>query len=112
MTNVEYVNLHWIDWVDDARDILAAYLAEDQSHYYRLPEMEHEAEEYECAMLALDTMKVPRDVDGQTLSIVERIKSLATIVSAPVLQEPLGNDFSKILHDNLWDLYEDGDENV
>jgi hypothetical protein len=39
---------------------------------------------------------------------VEKISNFYAELSAN--QEPLGNDFAKVLKDNLWDLYEGRDK--
>jgi hypothetical protein len=42
---------------------------------YLSPDLEHHAEEYECAMMVLDDMNIPReDKGGNTYSLVGRIK--------------------------------------
>ncbi len=43
--------------------------------------VEFAAEEYECAMMKLDTLQVPKELHGRTLSIVGRISYLAGEIS-------------------------------
>lgn len=45
-------------------------------------DMEHWAEEYECAMMRLDCLLIPRlDFDGKELSLVGRIDKALSLVS-------------------------------
>ncbi len=49
-----------------------------------LGEMEHGAEEYECAMLKLDDLEIRRtDIHGEILSIVGRIERMSYETSEP-----------------------------
>lgn len=52
---------------------MPTYTTKDGDKCYLRPDMEHDAEEAECANMYLDELNIPKTIDKKKLSLVGRI---------------------------------------
>ena len=73
----------WRNHPQSERDAFKQVIRELQKHsVYFNPELEHLAEEAECAHMILDDMDIPRGLNGEKYSLVGRIQCIITNTSS------------------------------